>query len=93
MEDSQGGTSYCKTLNVKYAEWVDSVLDNVKSNIEHILQIWNSIGFDEKRIERRINILKKELDTCLRSLISEEDKKVASLHKDVEKLEVCRNFP
>ncbi|VUZ41002.1 unnamed protein product [Hymenolepis diminuta] len=87
MEESQGGTSYCKTLNVKYAGWVDSVLDDVKSNIEHILQIWNSIGFDEKRIERRINILKKELNVCLRSLISEEDKKVASLHKDVEELE------
>ncbi|KAM3184377.1 hypothetical protein ACTXT7_008478 [Hymenolepis weldensis] len=87
MEDSQGGKSYCKTLDINYAELVNSVLDDVKSNIEHILQIWTSIGFDEKRIERRINILKKELDTCLRSLISEEDKKVAGLHKDVEKLE------
>nr|CDS30091.1 gag pol polyprotein [Hymenolepis microstoma] len=74
-------------LDIQCTKWVDSVLESVKSNIEHILQIWSSIGFDEKRIEKRIHILKNELDTHLRSLISEEEKKVAALHIDVEKLE------
>ncbi|VDN97318.1 unnamed protein product [Rodentolepis nana] len=74
-------------LDIQYAKYIDSVMENVKPNIEHILQIWSSIGFDEKQIEKRIFILKNELDTHLRSLISEEEKKVTALHMDVEKLE------